>query len=127
MNIVCNNSPSFGMNFVKSPALREVVDYAAKEGKLLQLDSAMNMLRNVNGGDVLIVHGKTPAGIFSSFVMGKRSVQNLANGAKSAPEASFNAIIELSQLGRSFRRLVGGDVKVKLTPESLLNKNDMYV
>ena len=116
------NEQTFGAKFFKNKAFEEVVRYAEQTSRIKDLDSALNNLANANSGDILIIHGKTSNGIYSNFNMGKRSVQNLANKAKTPEETSFNAIIELGELGQKFRRLIGGDVKYTLKAEDLINK-----
>jgi hypothetical protein len=69
----------------------------------------------------LIIHGTTPTNqVYSSFRLGTKSVQNL--GAKTPAQASFNAILELDEFGRKFRKLVCGDAKSYLKPEDLIKK-----
>ncbi len=116
------SSPSFRAKF-EAKALKEVVDYAAKNKQLRKLDTALNNILHANEGDILIIHGKTPDGrIFSNFTMGKHTIQNFSNGAQSPQEASFNGILELGELGRKFRSLVGGDVKDKTTAQELISR-----
>ena len=122
MNINCNNNVAFQAKFMNTKSFKEVVEYAEKNNKLLELDSAFNKLHNVQGQDILIIHGQTPAGIYSSFRMGNRSVQNLSMKAKTPQESSFNAILELSELGRKFRKLLGGEVKTDLSAEQVISK-----
>lgn len=113
-----NANKTFGMKFVNNKAFSEVVDYAANTKKMSELDTALNTLKKANKGDVLIIHGTTPDNrVYSNFNMNKHAVQNL--GAKTPAEASYNAILDLSQLGRKFRKLVGGDVKTNITKESI--------
>lgn len=113
---------SFGAKF-EQKALKEVIDYASKTKQLRQLDSALNNILHANDGDILIIHGKTPDGrVYSNFTMGKRTVQNPANAAKTPEEASFNGILELGQLGVKFRRLVGGNVKDNFSPEEIFTR-----
>ena len=84
------------------------------------MDTALNKINNANSGDILLIHGTVPNGVYSNFNMGKRSVQNL--GAETPEKASFNAILELGELGRKFRRLIGGEVKSNLKAEDLISK-----
>ena len=42
--------------------------------------------------------------------------------AETPEKASFNAILELGELGRKFRRLIGGEVKSNLKAEDLISK-----
>ncbi len=110
MDILVNqNQLSFSAKFLDNKAFREVVKYADDTKQLLELDSALNRINNANQGDILLIHGKTPEGVYSNFYMNKRAVQNL--GAETPEKASFLGIIELGKLGRKFRRLIGGDVK----------------
>lgn len=120
MNLSVKNQPNFGANFINTKSFREVLDYAEKNGKLLELDGALNRLHEANTGDILLIHGKTDAGVYSSFRMGHRSVQNL--GANLPEEASYKAIVELGELGRKFRRLIGGDVQSSLSAKRVLQK-----
>ena len=127
MNIsINNNQPTFSAKFVNNAAFRDVITYAEKNGKMGILDGALNNLSHANKGDILLIHGQVPAGIFSSFTMNNRSVQNLALGAKTAPETSFNAIIDLSTLGRKFRKLVGGDVKTDYNADDIIKKYSVF-
>ena len=119
---VKNYESAFGAKIVNNKAFLEVIRYAEKNSKLKELDVALNNLKNANSGDILIIHGKAPNGIFSSFSMNKRSVQNMSNGAESPEAASFNALIELGELGRKFRKLIGGDVQYKINAEDIINK-----
>ena len=116
------NEQTFGAKVINNKAFIEVICYAEKNGLLKELDGALNNLKNANSGDLLIIHGKTPNGIYSNFNMNKRSVQNMANGAKSPEEASFDALLELGELGYKFKKLVGGNIEYKLTPEELIKK-----
>lgn len=116
------NERTFGAKFIKNKAFEEVVRYAKKTSRIKDLDSALNNLANANPGDILIIHGKTQNCIFSNFNLGKRCFQNLVNDAKTPEEASFNAIIELGELGRKFRRLIGGNVKFTLKAEDLIKR-----
>lgn len=115
-------TPAFGARFNKK-GLTEVVNYAKETGQLQALDSALNKLLHANDGDILIIHGKTPDGeIYSNFTMGKKTVQNLTADSKTPAEASFKGILELGELGRKFRRLVGGDVKENLKAEDIISR-----
>ena len=116
------NEQTFGAKIVNNKAFLEVVNYAEKNSMLRDLDIALNNLSNANSGDILIIHGKTPNGIYSSFNMNKRSVQNMTNGAKSPEESSFNALIELGDLERKFKKLVGGKIESKLNAADLIKK-----
>ena len=117
-----SNEKAFRAKFVKNKAFEEVVRFAEKTSKMKDLDTALNNLANANSGDILIIHGKTSNGIYSNFNMGKRSVQNLTNEAKTPEEASFIALLELGELERKFRRLIGGNVKYTLKAEDMINK-----
>ncbi len=121
MNISTNqNQPAFSAKFVNNKAFQEVVKYAKESNQLQELDTALNRINNSNAGDILLIHGTLPGGVYSNFNMGKRSVQNL--GAETPEKASFNGILELSKLGRAFRRLVGGDVVSCLKEENIIKK-----
>ena len=121
MNISTNqNQPAFSAKFVNNKAFQEVVKYAKESKQLQELDTALNKINNANSGDILLIHGTVPNGVYSNFNMGKRSVQNL--GAETPEKASFNAILELGDLGRKFRRLIGGAVKSNLKAEDLISK-----
>ncbi len=121
MNISTNqNQPAFSAKFVNNKAFQEVVKYAKESKQLQELDTALNKINNANSGDILLIHGTVPNGVYSNFNMGKRSVQNL--GAETPEKASFNAILELGELGRKFRRLIGGEVKSNLKAEDLISK-----
>ena len=117
--------PNFNAKIVNNNAFKEVINYAKSSGKLSELDSILHKIDNANSGNILIIHGKTPMGIFSSFTWQKpfskmNSVQNLTLGANSPAEASYNALVELSALGRKFRKLVGGNIKENITEESII-------
>ena len=130
MKIINDNKTTFGIKFTNNGAFKDVVSYAAKNRKLMELDSALNILNNSNTGDILIVHGKSPNGIFSSFTLFKdrynkdwrSSVQNMTNGAQSPEESSYNAIIELSTLGNKFKKLVGNKIEENITENSIFKK-----
>ena len=124
-----NHNMSFDAKFINNNAFSDVVCYAVKNGKLKELDSALNTINNANPGDILIVHGKISAGTFSNFTYFvnklstiRRSVQNLTLGATSPEESSYNAIIDLATLGRKFRKLVGSNVKENISPSSIFDK-----
>ena len=117
MNI--SNHLSFKGKFVANKAFREVVDYAEKTNQLVELDSALNRIKNIECDDILLIHGKTDKGVFSNFNAGRRAIQNL--GAETPAEASFKAIVELGELGRKFRRLVGGNLKSNLTTNNVID------
>ena len=42
-----SNHTSFGMRFIKNVCFTDTVKYAEKNGKLLNLDAALNLLKNV--------------------------------------------------------------------------------
>lgn len=115
---------AFGARFERK-AFAEVVDYAAKTRQLNKLDSALNSLLhvNTNKGDILVVHGKNKDGqIFSSFTLGKKSVQNSAINCKTPAEASFKGIIKLGEFGHKYRRLFGNAPKSDLKPEDIMTR-----
>ncbi len=121
MNISTNqNQTTFSAKFVNNKAFQEVVKYAKDNNRLQELDSALNKINNTAGSDILLIHGKVQNGVYSNFNMGKRAVQNL--GAETPEKASFNAILELGELGRKFRKLLGGDVKSTLKENELISK-----
>ena len=121
MNISTNqNQPTFSAKFVNNKAFQEVVKYAKDTKQLQELDTALNKINNSNTGDILLIHGTVPGGVYSNFNMGKRAVQNL--GAETPEKASFNAIMELGELGRKFRKLIGGEVKSNLKAEDVIKK-----
>lgn len=116
------SAQNFGAKF-EPKALKEVISYASENKKLRELDSALNNILHANDGDILIIHGKTPDGrVYSNFTLGKRTVQNPVNGAKTPEEASFNGILELGKLGSLFRRLVGGNVKEDLSASEMISR-----
>lgn len=110
--------PAFTAKFVPNRAFREVVQYAKDTKQLGVLDSALYNLKKSNSGDILLVHGETPAGVFSNFSMGRRAVINQTD--ETPQKASFKGIIELGTLGRKFRSLIGGDVKNNVTAEDIM-------
>ena len=110
--------PAFTAKFVPNRAFREVVQYAKDTKQLGVLDSALYNIKKANNGDILLIHGETPSGVFSNFSIWRRAV---INTPEETPEkASFNGIIELGTLGRKFRSLVGGDVKNSVTAEDIM-------
>lgn len=111
------NHPAFTAKFIPNKAFKEVVNYAKNTKQLRALDSALNTLKKANKGDILIVHGKNDI-VYSSFTMGRRSVYNTI--AESPAEASFNGVLELAQLGRKFRSLVGGEAKEYITAKDIM-------
>lgn len=115
-----SNQPAFTAKIVPNQAFKDVVKYAKETKQLRALDTALNNLNKANDGDIIIIHGKGPNGVFSNFQMGKRSVCNM--GYETPEESSFNGLQELSMLGRKFRSLVGGNVKSKITPETIMNE-----
>ena len=114
------NNVSFKAKFVDNRAFREVVKYAEETKQLDALDTALNRIDSIKGGDILLVHGKTQNGVYSNFNMDRRSLQNL--GADTPEEASFKAIVELGELGRKFRRIVGGELKSTLSSEKIIDR-----
>ncbi len=125
MNISANqNHPSFSAKFINNKAFQEVVKYAEETKQLQLLDDALNRLNNTKTGDILLIHGKTSNGVYSNFSMGnmgnKKSILNL--GAETPEKASFDGIIELGELGRKFRRLIGGEFKSTLKSEDIIKK-----
>lgn len=114
------NHPSFSGKFINNQAFKDVVKYAKETNQLQALDNALNRINNANKGDILIIHGRTPAGIYSNFNMNKRAVQNL--GAETPEKASFNGILDLAQLGKMFKKLVGGDVVENINVNDIFKK-----
>ena len=115
-----SNQPAFTAQIVPNQAFKDVVKYAKETNQLRALDTALNNLKKANNGDIIIIHGKGPNGVFSNFQMGKRSVGNMVY--ETPEESSFNGLQELSMLGRKFRSLVGGNVKSKITPETIMKE-----
>lgn len=115
-----SNQQNFTGKFINTKSFQEVVKYAEKVKRLPELDTALNRLNSVKTEDILLIHGKSGDRVFSNFNMGKRAIQNL--GAATPEEASFNAILELGELGRKFRRLVGGEAASKLTADDVIKK-----
>ena len=115
------SSPKFSAKFINNNALKQVVKFADDSNQLQRLDSALNILKNSNSGDILIIHGKLPSGsVYSSFTMNKRSVVNRT--AETPAQASFQGILELSELGRKFRSLFGTEAKISLTTDDIIKK-----
>ncbi len=112
------NHPAFTAKFVPNKAFREVVEYAKNTRQLAALDGALHNIKNANDGDILIIHGETPSGVFSNFTMGRKTITNTSY--KTPEESSFKAILELGTLGRKFRTLVQGDVKSKVTKDDIM-------
>lgn len=116
----CNQPMVFTARIMPNKAFEEVVQYAKQTNQLRALDTALNSLKKANDGDILIIHGEGPSGVFSNFQMGKRSVGNQV--CETPAESSFYGLQELSMLGRKFRSLVGGNVKSKITPQSIMKE-----
>lgn len=112
------NHPAFTAKFVPNRAFREVVGYAKETKQLGALDSALHNIKNANDGDILIIHGETPSGVFSNFSLDRKTVTNTS--LKTPEESSFNGILELGTLGRKFRSLVCGNVKSKVTADDIM-------
>ncbi len=110
--------PVFTAKFVPNRAFREVVEYAKETRQLNALDSALYNIKKSSDGDILLMHGETPSGIFSTFSLGNKAVIN--SPADTPEEASFNAIIELGTLGRKFNNLVCGKVKNTVTVNDIM-------
>ena len=111
-------SPAFTAKIVGNKAFHDVVKYAQETNQLRVLDNALHNLSLANDGEILIIHGKNKAGVFSNFQMGKRSVGNQVY--ETPEESSLNGLVQLSLLGRKFRSLVGGNVKSKISSESII-------
>jgi len=121
MQITNNQSnTAFAANFVNNKTFQDVVKYAKKNGELQTLDSALNVLNNVNKGDILIINGRTAAGNYSNFNLGKKTVS--VCGGNTPEEASFKGIVELAELGKKFRRLFGGNAKFSLTTDDVISR-----
>lgn len=119
------NQTAFGMKFIHNANFIDTVKYAEKTGKLLQLDTALNTLKNINKGDIFIVHGKMGQTPFSNFTIGKKSAPVQANSATTAEEVTLNGILDLSKLSESklFQRLMGTQkIKSKITAQDILEK-----
>ena len=118
MNI--SNQVSFKSKFVNNQAFRDVVKFAADTGQLNLLDTALNKIDNAIGDDILLIHGKTPNGIYSNFTVNGRSIRNPSDVS---PElTSLLGIIDLSELSLSYRQLFGRNAKLKLTANDIINK-----
>lgn len=115
-----SNQPAFTAKIVPNQAFKDVIKYAKETNQLRALDTALNNLKKANDGDIIIIHGKNSNGSFSNFQMGRRSVGNKVY--ETPEESSFFGLQELSLLGRKFRSLVGGNVKSKVTPETIMNE-----
>ena len=101
-------NPSFNAKFKNNKAFQDVVQYAAENNCLRSLDSALNSLKKSNDCTIIIAHGVDNKGaIYSTFLNGKRSVSNSTLEAISPAQASLDAILELSWLGKKFKSLVG--------------------
>ena len=122
MNISTNqNQTAFSAKFINNKAFQEVVQYAKKTNQLQELDTALNKLNNANTGDILLIHGTVPGGVYSNFNLGGRhAVQNL--GAETPAKASFNGILELAELGRKFKKLFGREVKSNIKTDDIIKK-----
>lgn len=124
MNITNNSQQSFGLRFYRTEGFQNIVKYAEKTGKLSELDAALNKLLHINGGDILIIHGKTPTGkVYSSFNLNRRSVQNMTLGVNNPEETSFNSILELAEFGKKLKSLLGvREIKTTVTSEDIFNR-----
>lgn len=115
----------FGLKFYRNRSFEDVVNYAAKNRKLSELDYALDRLLKTEGDDILIIHGKDPHGrVFSSFSAGRRSVRNSTLGMKSAAAASYSAVMELADYSnQKLARLLGKKIEnLEIKPEDLINK-----
>lgn len=119
-----NNCPSFNAKFKNNKAFQEVVQYAVDKNCLRTLDSALNTLKKADECTIVAQHGVNENGImFSTFQKGRRSVSNSVADAKSPAEATLDAILGLSFLGRKFRSLVGtSQPKQNINKESIINE-----
>lgn len=117
-----NQTPAFGMKFDRK-TLTEVANFAKETKQLDKLDNALNRLLHITEGDVLAIHGKTSDGmIYSNFTMGTRSIQNSALGAKSSIEATFKGILELAELGKKCKSLVGKNFTENYKAEEIITR-----
>ena len=84
----------------------------------------MNTLKKADECTIVAQHGVNENGImFSTFQKGRRSVSNSVADAKSPAEATLDAILGLSFLGRKFRSLVGtSQPKQNINKESIINE-----
>ena len=123
-----NLKQNFTANPIRNKAFKDVVEYAEKHGKLLELDRALNTLANVNKGEILVIHGKTPSGrVYSNFSSGHRSIPNIFY-SNSAEEASYYGFLKLAELGKSFRSLFGTtQIKSSLKAEDLIKKYSVNI
>ena len=112
------NHPAFTAKFVPNKAFKDVVKYAEGNGYLRQLDTALNAIKNIDGEDILLIHGKNNGYCFSNLTMGKRTVYN---AAKTSPEeSSFFGILELGTLEKKKKKLLGCEIKENITAESIM-------
>ena len=112
------NHPAFTAKFVPNNAFKEVVKYAEENGYLRQLDTALNAIKNIDGGNILLIHGENNGYCFSNFTMGKRTVYN---AAKTSPQlTSLLGVIELGSLGEKLEKLLGCKIKENITAESIM-------
>ncbi len=117
------NQPVFGMKLTKNACVDELLRYAKDSKQLGVIDGALNKLLSANEGDALIIAGKTSSGqIFSNITLGHRTVHFDAAGANSPAEATFNGILDLATFGKKFRSLVGGDPKIRITEQQIINR-----
>lgn len=115
------NQPSFSARFINNQPFRDVVKYANDTQQLSILDSALNVIRSISPGEILLLHGESKSGtVYSNFSMRNRAV---SNEMMSTPaESSFYGILELSELGSKFNKLFGNRLKPLWTEEGLIRR-----
>ncbi|MBQ8460648.1 hypothetical protein IJ541_11200 [bacterium] len=120
LSVQKQQSPSFGLKFYRNKNLEEVV---LSEKRLQNLDQAFNKLLHIEGGDIVIIHGINKEGkIFSTFTLGRNSVQNNTAGYKTPIEATKRAILELIDPENSkLTKLLGGK-----KPKVSITENDIF-
>lgn len=103
-----NYSPAFSAKFINNKEMREVIQLAKDNNCMRTLDSALNTLKGVDDKTIRVLHGKTSEGrMYSTFMVGKRSVPNDVYDVKSPAEASLDGILELSMLKKKYKSLMG--------------------
>ncbi len=119
-----NYSPAFSAKFINNKEMREVIQFAKDNNCMRTLDGALNTLKNVDNKAVRILHGTTSEGrMYSTFMVGKRSVPNNVCDVKSPAEASFDGIMELSMLTKKFKSLFGvHEATNNLTVEKMIKE-----
>jgi hypothetical protein len=116
-----NQSQNFTANFARNKSFNDVLNYAKVNNCTVALDEVLHSLSRANDGTIKILDGRTPDGkIFSTFMVGKRSIANRIHPAKSPAEASYYAIFELEENKNLFRSLFGEPFKKTVSAKDII-------